>query len=303
MKNRFMPGNNNIFNVNCEKLNDFFSDSFYFRDAKAYSKTPALFLFEWQDNKNRIFVNDKFTLHHKYTISKESGEQFVDVTGDDNIIHKDHHNIVPGAMTISKIIAPLEILIPALEIINVNTKFIDFSYYSKKTHNVFFWKCINPGNICIEVSTYQEHGAIAKTIITGSIKEYPYDVPKIKEKEVNKKNLAVVHKYFESLGVESKAYFQKDGYMDYMYPIGFISALPSAEIVRKMGGQGGMINVLKMDFGNHERIPIKGKSEIGVKLERGKKRNTFNKIMTEITKGLVTYYHGLAIVNPSVGFA
>ena len=298
-----MSENNNIFNVNCEKLDDFFTDSFYFRDAKAYSKTPALSLFEWNDNKNRIFVRDKFTLHHKYTISKESGEQFVDVTGDDNVIHKDHHNIVPGAMTVSKIIAPLEILIPNLEILDVNIKFLDFSYYSKKTHNVFFWKCINPENICIDVSTYQEQDAIAKTVITGSIKEYLYDVPKIKEKAVNKKNLAMVHKYFESLGVESKAYFQKDGYMDYTYPIGFISSMPSAKIVREMGGQGGMINVLKMNFGNHERIPIKGKSDIGIKLERGKKRNTFNKIMTEITNGFVTYYRGLAIVNPVAGFA
>ena len=60
--------------------------------------------------------------------------------------------------------------------------------------------------------------------------------------------------------------------------------------------------MLRMDFGNYERIPITGDKGPEVKLARAKKRNTFNKIMAEIAEGLVTYYRGLAIVNPIAKF-
>lgn len=63
-----------------------------------------------------------------------------------------------------------------------------------------------------------------------------------------------------------------------------------------------MINILRMDFGSYERIPITGDKGPEVKLARAKKRNTFNKIMAEIAEGLVTYYRGLAIVNPIAKF-
>ncbi|MDO8745607.1 MAG: hypothetical protein Q7J76_10930, partial [Candidatus Brocadiaceae bacterium] len=62
------------------------------------------------------------------------------------------------------------------------------------------------------------------------------------------------------------------------------------------------INILRMDFGNFERIPITGDKGPEVKLARAKKRNTFNKIITEVAEGLVTYYRGLAIVNPIAKF-
>ena len=104
------------------------------------------------------------------------------------------------------------------------------------------------------------------------------------------------------MGIRSDFYLQKEGYKDYTYPLAYIASLPSAEIVNQLSGQGGMINILRMDFGNYERIPITGDKGPEVKLARAKKRNTFNKIMAEIAEGLVTYYRGLAIVNPIAKF-
>lgn len=290
----YKPGETS-FKINYKKLDSFFSDSFHFRDAKAYSPLPGLVI---EKNSPYIGVRNKFSLRQEFVITKEAGNQFVEITGDDNFIHRDS-NIIPGAMTVSKIVAPLEILVPDLEILEINVKFLGFSFFNKNTRNIFFWTCTDPQSVLIEVSTYQDQGIIAKATIMGRINNELSDLPIIKEKKVDKTRLATVQNYFESLGVESNAYFQKETYVDYTYPVGFLASLPSAEIVNKMGGQGGMINVLKMNFRDHDRLPINGKSPIEVTLERAKKRTTFNKILAKIKKGVDTYCHGLAIVHPT----
>ena len=63
-----------------------------------------------------------------------------------------------------------------------------------------------------------------------------------------------------------------------------------------------MINMLKMNFGNVKMIPITDEKGPEIKLERARERTTFNKIITEVVNGLVTYYRGLAIVNPVAKF-
>src|SRR3990172_8727926 len=213
-----------IFSIPMRRVEGFLADKICFRDAKARTPHPGLILENNSHNECRLQIWDKFLIKHEYKISKQNGQQFVDVTNDNNIIHR-KGNIVPGAMTVSKIILPLEILFSELEISSVNIKF------------------------------------------TGSA-----------------------------------FYVNKDGYKDYTYPLAYIAALPSAEIVNQLSGQGGMINILRMDFGNFERIPITGDKGPEVKLARAKKRNTFNKIITEVAEGLVTYYRGLAIVNPIAKF-
>ena len=60
--------------------------------------------------------------------------------------------------------------------------------------------------------------------------------------------------------------------------------------------------MLKMDFGNVDMIPITDEKGPVVKLERARPRASFNKIITEIVNGVVTYYRGLAIVNPVASF-
>ena len=63
-----------------------------------------------------------------------------------------------------------------------------------------------------------------------------------------------------------------------------------------------MINILQIEFRQFPRIPITDVKGPRSKVKRAKKRNTFNKIMTEVAEGLVTYYRGLAIVNPIAKF-
>ncbi|MCC7211992.1 MAG: hypothetical protein E3K40_12850 [Candidatus Brocadia sp.] len=290
-----------IFAIPLKRIDGFLADKICFRDAKARTPHPGLVIEIGVHNERRLLVWDKFLIKHEYTISKQHGECFVDVTNDSNLIHR-KGNIVPGAMTVSKIILPLEIIFSELEISSVNIKFTGSAYYSERTCNLFLWQFVSNDYIQIEVKTYQHDRTIATTIILGRLKTAGRQVKEIDESTVNKKCLARVQTYFETLRIRSDFYLQKEGYKDYTYPLAFIASLPSAEIVNQLSGQGGMINILRMDFGSYERIPITGDKGPEVKLARAKKRNTFNKIMAEIAEGLVTYYRGLAIVNPIAKF-
>lgn len=290
-----------IFSVPLRRIDGFLTDKICFRDAKARTLRPGLVLKTDNHNEQQLLVWDKFLIRHEYKISKQHGEHFVDVTNDNNLIHR-KGNIVPGAMTVSKIILPLEILFSELEISSVNIKFTSSAYYDVRTCSLFLWQFVSSDYIQIEVKTYQQDRVIATTIILGRLKTTGGQVKEIDEATVNKKCLARVQDYFETLEIRSNFYFQKEGYKDYTYPLAYIASLPSAEIVNQLSGQGGMINILRMDFGSYERIPITGDKGPEVKLARAKKRNTFNKIMAEIAEGLVTYYRGLAIVNPIAKF-
>ncbi|HHT9124667.1 MAG TPA: hypothetical protein ACFYD6_02500 [Candidatus Brocadiia bacterium] len=287
---------NSVFSIPLRKLDAFRADMFYFRDVKALTPTPSLWL-EKNGFDNRLHARDKFSIKHEYSIPKSFGQRFVEITHDKNHIHRSG-NIVPGALTTSKVILPLEVLIPDLIISKVNIKFTGFAQYGERILNIFFWQFVSHDYIQIEVKTYQSQKSIARTIILGRLRSNKDKVVKVSEEAVNRELLKVVEEYFNSLQIQYEEYIQKEGYMDYTYPLAYIASLPSAEIVNRMDGQGGMINMLRMDFGTLERIPITGKTGPEVKLQRQRERSTFNKIFTEIAEGLVTYYHGLAIVNP-----
>ena len=297
MNNTHQP----FFGIPLSKLEDFLQDSIYFRDTRARTRLPSLRCGEGSNGEEKLYVFDKFLMHHDYVIQKSAGERFVEITNDKNEIHRSG-NIIPGAMTVSKIILPLEILIPELEIHNVNFKFTNSSVYDEKTKAVFSFQLTNPDHIQINVNTYQSQETVARTVITGKINTTREKTTKVKEEDVNETKLNTVREYLGTLAVEGEAYIQKDNYRDYTYPLSYIATLPSAAIVKQMEGDGGMINMLKMDFGNVDMIPITDEKGPIVKLERARQRTSFNKIITEIVNGVVTYYRGLAIVNPVASF-
>ena len=297
MNNTHQP----FFGIPLSKLEDFLQDSVYFRDTRARTRFPSLRHGEDSNGNERLYVFDRFLMHHDYVIQKSSGRRFVEITNDKNEIHRSG-NVIPGAMTVSKIILPLEILIPELEIHNVSIKFTNSSIYDEKTKDVFSFQFVNHEQIQVNVNTFQSQETVAKTVITGRINPFREKTTKVKEEDVNETKLNTVREYLGTLAVEGEAYIQKDNYRDYTYPLSYIATLPSAAIVKQMEGDGGMINMLKMNFGNVEMIPITDEKGPEVKLERTRQRTSFNKIITEIVNGVVTYYRGLAIVNPVASF-
>jgi len=297
MNNTHQP----YFGIPLSKLEDFLQDSIYFRDTRARTRFPSLRHGEDSNGNERLYAFDRFLMHHDYIIQKSSGRRFVEITNDKNEIHRSG-NVIPGAMTVSKIILPLEILIPELEIHNVSIKFTDSSIYDEKTKDVFSFQFVNHEQVQINVNTFQSQKTVAKTVITGRLNPFREKTTKVEEKDVNETKLNDVREYLGTLAIEGEAYIQKDNYRDYTYPLSYIATLPSAAIVKQMEGNGGMINMLKMDFGNVKMIPITDEKGPEVKLERARQRTSFNKIITEIVNGVVTYYRGLAIVNPVASF-
>ena len=297
MNNTHQP----FFGIPLSKLEDFLQDSIYFRDTRARTRFPSLRHGEDSNGNERLYAFDRFLMHHDYIIQKSSGRRFVEITNDKNEIHRSG-NVIPGAMTVSKIILPLEILMPELEIHNVSIKFTNSSIYDEKTKDVFSFQFVNHEQIQINVNTFQSQDTVAKTVITGRINPFREKTTKVNEEDVNETKLNTVREYLGTLAVEGEAYIQKDVYRDYTYPLSYIATLPSAAIVKQMEGDGGMINMLKMDFGNVDMIPITDEKGPVVKLERARQRTSFNKIITEIVNGVVTYYRGLAIVNPVASF-
>ena len=293
--------NHPFFGIPLSKLEDFLQDSIYFRDTRARTRFPSLRHGEDSNGNERLYAFDRFLMHHDYIIQKSSGRRFVEITNDKNEIHRSG-NVIPGAMTVSKIILPLEILMPELEIHNVSIKFTNSSIYDEKTKDVFSFQFVNHEQIQINVNTFQSQDTVAKTVITGRINPFREKTTKVNEEDVNETKLNTVREYLGTLAVEGEAYIQKDVYRDYTYPLSYIATLQSAAIVKQMEGDGGMINMLKMDFGNVEMIPITDEKGPVVKLERARQRTSFNKIITEIVNGVVTYYRGLAIVNPVASF-
>ena len=297
MNNTHQP----YFGIPLSKLEDFLQDSIYFRDTRARTRLPSLRHGEDSNGNERLYAFDRFLMHHDYIIQKSSGRRFVEITNDKNEIHRSG-NVIPGAMTVSKIILPLEILIPELEIHNVSIKFTDSSIYDEKTKDVFSFQFVNHEQVQINVNTFQSQKTVAKTVIIGRLNPFREKTTKVEEKDVNETKLNDVREYLGTLAIEGEAYIQKDNYRDYTYPLSYIATLPSAAIVKQMEGNGGMINMLKMDFGNVKMIPITDEKGPEVKLERARQRTSFNKIITEIVNGVVTYYRGLAIVNPVASF-
>src|SRR3989304_7713207 len=158
---------NPIFSIPLKRIDGFLTDKICFRDAKARTSHPSLVVEDGCNAERRLMVFDKFLIKHEYRISREQGAHFVDVTNDKNLIHR-KGNIVPGAMTVSKIILPLEILFADMEISSVNIKFTRSAFYGDKTCSLFLWQFINDNNIQIDVRTYQQNEIIASAIVLGS---------------------------------------------------------------------------------------------------------------------------------------
>jgi hypothetical protein len=151
----------------------------------------------------------------------------------------------------------------------------------------------------LRAKAYQEGRTVLAAEIIGVMLKAPLRPP-ISEANACRPRMDIVGEYFESLGMDSRGYFEKSGFVDYTYPFAYALSLPSGEVVRQMSGQGGMLNVMRMDAKRPEKIPFVADEEPMVRIERPRRRMTFNRIITEVQQRDLTYYNGSLIVNPRV---
>lgn len=268
------------------------ADRLTVRDPRGRGSRPSI-----QRTAAGLRVDGPVTLRLEYAVDKDAAIRFLDVTGDDNRIHRDE-NIVPGAYTACKVVSLLEVLAPDLAVQDVKTKFVAPTFYGGRA--VAMIRLV-PGAgdaVAIEAETFFRGEPAAKADISARTIPFAQRAVPVKERKVNGEHLALVRSYLVTLGFDPEAYFGKAAERDYTYPIGFLAALPSGEMVRHFsGGQGGVLNALSLSFGDSPRLPITTASLPTVALETGKVRaSLFARIAARIIDGLTTYGRGFALV-------
>lgn len=268
------------------------ADRLTVRDPRGRSARPSVVRAD-----GGLRLEGPVTLRLEYAVDKDAAIRFVDATGDDNRIHREE-NIVPGAYTACKVVSLLEVLAPDLALQDVKSKFTAPTFYGGRAVAIIR---IAPGAgdaVAIEAETTFRGEPAAKTEISARTIPFAQRAVPIKERKVNGEHLALVRSYLASLGFDPEAYFAKRPERDYTYPIGFLAALPSGEMVRHFsGGQGGVLNALSLSFGDSPRLPITTASLPTVALETGKARaSLFARIAARIIEGLTTYGRGFALV-------
>ena len=215
----------------------------------------------------------------------------MEATGDENPIHREG-NLVPGAMTIAKILLPIEVLVPTFRTERLRIQFKRPAFYGEASRVCFSWR-EEDGGVQIQAKVFDPSGLLARCSIHGSLGGEP---PPTRPPLLHPARIERVRSFFHSLRVNSRVFLEQAGRPNYVYPLAFMASLPSGEMVRALRGHGGMLNSLRLDFGQAGRMPIGRKPE--VLLEPSRLRTTFRKIVTRITEGLETYCHGFALVLP-----
>ncbi|MHC5039483.1 MAG: hypothetical protein ACYTHM_19445 [Planctomycetota bacterium] len=268
-----------------------FGDRYVFRDPRGHSPRPALHL----DSEGEFHARGRFVIVHDYRISKDDAIRFLDVTRDDNPIHI-QGDIVPGTMTLSKTLLPLEVLVDDLSVLHVRAKFTGASFYGQRTVNHFFlYPGSKPGEIAVAVNTYQAGRIIAKVEVKATVPGTVEDVSLGTEK-APRENLESLRTYCESLAVAPSHYLEGNRLKRATFPRAFLASLPSGEMVRQLKGKGGILNVLSLDF-DTPAYPIAAKNLPEVQVEKGRKGpRMFNRVVTRIIDGIRTYGKGFALV-------
>jgi hypothetical protein len=276
-----------------------FGDRLCLRDPRAFSPRPAL-VPTVITGRSHLLIQRDFMIRYEYVVSRQQGETFQEMTKDPNAIHKTM-NVVSGAMTVAKMLLPIEILLPFVCISSAKFRFRAPSFYGERTISTIWWRAEPENRARLEVSVTQGQQLIATGAITGAIAGAAH-APAISEAVVDKNQLARVGAFLQSLGVDSGFYFEKDGYRDYTYPVAYVAALPSGEMVKQFQGNGGMITSLLLDMSEQRKIPILSQKGPEVRLRLDRIRKAFSRIFADIFDGVITHVRGWAVVNPMAQF-
>ena len=268
-----------------------FDDLFMLRDPGGRAGRPGLRLRRYRGSA-RLQVVGRFNIVHDYRIRRRDGIRFVEATGDENPIHREDR-IVPGAMTASKILLPLEILFPRMALDELGIKYRQIAAYGRRTRNIFRVRPEADGGVDVHVSTYQAGRIVADTRLEGRILPEPPRTS-LARRKVNVAQVEKVRSFLHALKIRPQRYFCRLAEHDYTYPLAYITSLPSGVMVRDLQGEGGLLNKLSLEF-KGRRIPISGRAP-EVQLGEPRLRRTFSRVVTRIVEGLQTVYEGTALV-------
>jgi hypothetical protein len=276
-------------------------DAIVLRDARGRSRRPALERFEgaraaagtfdplWE--RAWLAVRGPFTILQRFTITAEEGRAFVESSGDSNPIHRED-SIVPGAMTAARFLLLPEILLPGLAAKGVRVKFRAFSHYGLPTTNVYACRPEVDG-LSIQVKSYQRGTLTAEaSVTTGWSGNEKGPLPEPAVIRPADAELAVIRAFLESLKIVPERCLEMLGFD---YPRAFLASLPSGEMVR-MGGEGGLLNVLDLEFAGSALPSLAGDPVPVAEVRPSRPRASFRKVLATVGTGVKTYCTGYATV-------
>jgi hypothetical protein len=274
-------------------LRSFSGDRLIVRDPAGRSGGPRLRA-GVRGGEEGLVARGPFLIHVRYAISKAEGIAFCRATGDDNEIHS-VGDVVPGAMTAARVLFPIEVIFPEIEVLSFAVKFTAIAAYGRPMHTVF--RCAPEADgVRFSAATAQAGGPIAEMEARGRLAP-PAPRSEVARRKVNVERLRAVRTFIQALHMSPHVWFRRASLLGYYYPRAFLASLPSGAMVRQFRGGGGLLNKLALDFEPGLRVPIAGRDELAVALESPRvERRTFNKILTAISDSIRTYVRGTALV-------
>jgi hypothetical protein len=253
-------------------------------------------------------VHGPFTVIQSFSITPAEGKAFVEASGDTNPIHVED-TIVPGAMTAARFLLAPEILVAGLEVRSLRVKFRAFSRYDRPLVNVYGITPSGPRAgadarvgggraLAIAVRCYQQGTLVADAVLAGTVGSAGPSVrpPASLETSPAGASVGMIREFLRSVRVAP------DGCLSCLglgYPRAFLASLPPGAMVR-MGGAGGLLNVLDLEFPEGATPHIEDDPIPTAEVEAGRPRQSFLKILARVGTGIKTYCRGSATVLASV---
>jgi hypothetical protein len=269
-----------------------FGDAICIRDSRGKSRGPALV--RVPDDFRRgirggLSVRGGFAVIQRFLVSPDEGRAFVEASRDTNPLHVDG-DVIPGAMTAARALLLPEMVIPGLAVKSLRIRFRAISRYDRASVNCFRFEPDGLGGFEVAVDVLQEGTLVAEASIEASMTAGRSD--RMAVDLSGDPSLDVLRAFFRSLRIDPTRGLEALGGG---YPRAFLAALPPGEMVR-MGGAGGLLNALHLEFPGVEATTGALEPPLGVEIEPTRRRSSFLRVLARVGRGMVTYCKGYATV-------
>ena len=263
-----------------------FADRLIVRDPRGRSRAPALV-----PGPDGLQVRGPFTLRQDLVVTRARGVGFADATGDPNHLHRTGE-VVPGALIASLLVSQLELLLPAARPTSLRVTFEGVSWYGRRLR-LASRVVPGPEGVRVEAVGHQDRRQVVSAVLEGRTGP-PAPRAELDLAQVDSAWLLRVLAFYRSLGVDGEVWFHKPAGPDLSYPVAFLAALPSADMVRRFEGDGGVLNRLMLEF-DAQRLPLSGPPQVSLELP-ARLRRSFNRVLTAVRDGMRTAVRGTALV-------
>ena len=233
----------------------------------------------------RLDADLPFEIQRWISLGSTRGRLFTAATGDPNPLHTRRHGVVPGAFLVAECLASLEVLFPQLHPQRIKFSFTRVARYGERLELLIRGAPAGE-RVCTICRVLQAGQEVARGTIVGAARSEPSGVDAASVSDA-------LDDFCVALGVAPGPFLERAGPG---YPLSFLCALPSGQLVRELGGEGGMLNRLTFEVSG-ERVALAETPRVELGLPT-RARASFNRIAVEVHGGSACALSGAALVLP-----